>query len=294
MHARSIETAKQKLDLDHVHREAESKKQERRKKLTELRSHFKAILGQNQSLPEHMRLQPLVTHPLFHPGIDIFTKKITKKKFCIQMCYNTLSNRMKRCELPSQMKCLNCSHVADVDLTCVLGAGNQLPFPGGKWEIDGWESERSEERIGLGDREMQYRPAEAPWLVLSFLFSLTPLSKFLSRTKNFIFSLKCWGFFLTRSHSLSVSFNRILGSSVCDTVTVSAISSDHNVSTYSLIDLAKKLHQLKQQERVVQDSDPDTLDECSSKEEEETEVISDQSTGVCETTSSKILLSVTL
>ncbi|XP_077051647.1 cilia- and flagella-associated protein 44 [Siphateles boraxobius] len=54
--AYSIETAKQKLELDRMHKEAEERKQERRKKLAELQSRFQALLEQNQSLPEHIRL----------------------------------------------------------------------------------------------------------------------------------------------------------------------------------------------------------------------------------------------
>ncbi|XP_067282839.1 cilia- and flagella-associated protein 44 isoform X3 [Pseudorasbora parva] len=54
--AYSIETSKQKLELDRMHKEAEERKQERRKKLAELQSRFQALLEQNQSLPEHIRL----------------------------------------------------------------------------------------------------------------------------------------------------------------------------------------------------------------------------------------------
>ncbi|XP_039534946.1 cilia- and flagella-associated protein 44 isoform X2 [Pimephales promelas] len=54
--AYSIETAKQKLELDRMHKEAEERKQERRKNLAELQSQFQALLEQNQSLPEHIRL----------------------------------------------------------------------------------------------------------------------------------------------------------------------------------------------------------------------------------------------
>ncbi|KTG29183.1 hypothetical protein cypCar_00002686 [Cyprinus carpio] len=54
--AYSIETAKQKLELDRMHKEAEQRKQERRKRLAELQSRFQALLEQNQSLPEHIRL----------------------------------------------------------------------------------------------------------------------------------------------------------------------------------------------------------------------------------------------
>ncbi|KAK3541496.1 hypothetical protein QTP86_027240, partial [Hemibagrus guttatus] len=55
--AYSIETAKQKLESDRMLREAELRKQERRKRLTELRSCFKDLLQRNQSLPEHIHLQ---------------------------------------------------------------------------------------------------------------------------------------------------------------------------------------------------------------------------------------------
>lgn len=58
---RSIETAKQKLESDRLHREAESRKRERRKKLVELRNRFETLLQHNQSLPEHVRLQRSVT-----------------------------------------------------------------------------------------------------------------------------------------------------------------------------------------------------------------------------------------
>ncbi|XP_016341533.1 cilia- and flagella-associated protein 44-like, partial [Sinocyclocheilus anshuiensis] len=39
-----------------MHKEAEQRKQEWRKKLAELQSQFQALLEQNQSLPEHIRL----------------------------------------------------------------------------------------------------------------------------------------------------------------------------------------------------------------------------------------------
>ncbi|XP_073677561.1 cilia- and flagella-associated protein 44 [Garra rufa] len=54
--AYSIETAKQKLELDRMHKEAEQRKQERRKKLAELQSRFQALLEQNRSLPKHICL----------------------------------------------------------------------------------------------------------------------------------------------------------------------------------------------------------------------------------------------
>ncbi|KAL0968428.1 hypothetical protein UPYG_G00266720 [Umbra pygmaea] len=54
--AYSIETAKQKLEMDNMRREAELRKAERRKKLAELESQFKQLLQNNQSLPEHVRL----------------------------------------------------------------------------------------------------------------------------------------------------------------------------------------------------------------------------------------------
>ncbi|XP_041693955.1 cilia- and flagella-associated protein 44 isoform X1 [Coregonus clupeaformis] len=54
--AYSIETAKQKLEMDRMRREAEMRKVERRKKLAELQSQFKQLLEKNQGLPEHVRL----------------------------------------------------------------------------------------------------------------------------------------------------------------------------------------------------------------------------------------------
>ncbi|XP_060756825.1 cilia- and flagella-associated protein 44 [Neoarius graeffei] len=164
--AYSIETAKQKLDLDHVHREAESKKQERRKKLTELRSHFKAILGQNQSLPEHMRLQP--------------------SELELDCCFR------------EEVEKLTAESVREV-----------------RREL-AWETERHRIRL----QKLQ---------------------------------------------------ERFLGSAACDTVTVSAIRSDHKVSTYSLVTLPNKLHQLKEQERVPQDSGSVTPEQCRTKEEKETQ-----------------------
>ncbi|KAI4887997.1 hypothetical protein NFI96_034666, partial [Prochilodus magdalenae] len=55
--AYSIETAKQKLELERMQREAELRKQERRKKLQELQGQFQTLLQRNQGLPEHIRLQ---------------------------------------------------------------------------------------------------------------------------------------------------------------------------------------------------------------------------------------------
>ncbi|KAJ8375457.1 hypothetical protein SKAU_G00060370 [Synaphobranchus kaupii] len=55
--AYSIETAKQRTELDRMRREAEQRKEERRRKLVELQSQFKQLLHCNQSLPEHIRLQ---------------------------------------------------------------------------------------------------------------------------------------------------------------------------------------------------------------------------------------------
>ncbi|XP_034144335.1 cilia- and flagella-associated protein 44 isoform X2 [Esox lucius] len=54
--AYSIETAKQRLEMERTCREAEQRKAERRKKLAELQSQFKQLLQKNQSLPEHIRL----------------------------------------------------------------------------------------------------------------------------------------------------------------------------------------------------------------------------------------------
>ncbi|XP_029614593.1 cilia- and flagella-associated protein 44 isoform X1 [Salmo trutta] len=54
--AYSIETAKQKLEMDRMRREAEMRKVERRKMLAELQNQFKQLLEKNQGLPEHVRL----------------------------------------------------------------------------------------------------------------------------------------------------------------------------------------------------------------------------------------------
>ncbi|XP_076869601.1 cilia- and flagella-associated protein 44 isoform X2 [Brachyhypopomus gauderio] len=54
--AYSIETAKQRLELDRLQREADQRKQDRHRRLAELRSRFQALLQLNQSLPAHARL----------------------------------------------------------------------------------------------------------------------------------------------------------------------------------------------------------------------------------------------
>lgn len=53
----SIEMAKQKLEKDQLHREAELKVAETQKQLAELRRRFKKVLSENQSLPEHVCLK---------------------------------------------------------------------------------------------------------------------------------------------------------------------------------------------------------------------------------------------
>ncbi|XP_067268183.1 cilia- and flagella-associated protein 44 [Chanodichthys erythropterus] len=75
--AYSIETAKQKLELDRMHKEAEERKQERRKKLAELQSRFQALLEQNLSLPEHIRLHrsEFELDPRFHEEIERQTEE---------------------------------------------------------------------------------------------------------------------------------------------------------------------------------------------------------------------------
>ncbi|MBN3326680.1 CFA44 protein, partial [Atractosteus spatula] len=54
--AYSIETAKQKSEMDRMRREAEERRAGRRRKLSELEKEFRQLLLQNQSLPEHVRL----------------------------------------------------------------------------------------------------------------------------------------------------------------------------------------------------------------------------------------------
>ncbi|KAK2814871.1 hypothetical protein Q7C36_023137 [Tachysurus vachellii] len=56
--ADSIETAKQKQEFNRRLQAAELSKQERRKRIGELRIQFKALKELNQSLPEHVRLKP--------------------------------------------------------------------------------------------------------------------------------------------------------------------------------------------------------------------------------------------
>ncbi|XP_041088697.1 cilia- and flagella-associated protein 44 isoform X2 [Polyodon spathula] len=54
--AYSIETAKQKTEMDKMLKEAEEKKASKRKKLIELQNDFKQLLLKNKKLPEHVRL----------------------------------------------------------------------------------------------------------------------------------------------------------------------------------------------------------------------------------------------
>ncbi|KAM6987466.1 LOW QUALITY PROTEIN: cilia- and flagella-associated protein 44-like [Tautogolabrus adspersus] len=71
----SIETAKQKLEKDRVHREAELYVAAKRKKLAELRKKFEQVLKVNNSLPEHVRLTPeeLQLSPRFAEHIERVT-----------------------------------------------------------------------------------------------------------------------------------------------------------------------------------------------------------------------------
>ncbi|XP_062376877.1 cilia- and flagella-associated protein 44 [Sardina pilchardus] len=54
--AYSIETAKQKVVMERLRREAEQRKTQRRKKLAELQQSFQQLLEQNDDLPAHVRL----------------------------------------------------------------------------------------------------------------------------------------------------------------------------------------------------------------------------------------------
>lgn len=109
--------------------------------------------------------------------------------------------------------------------------------------------------------------------------SLTQVSEQCSEVR---FSLLTVALFLTHPHCLSISFHRFLDSVVCDTVTVSAIRSDHKVSTYRLIALPNKLHQLKGKREATQHSGPAAQEQCGPKEQKETraDVITGQSTSV--------------
>ncbi|TSK98448.1 Cilia- and flagella-associated protein 44 [Bagarius yarrelli] len=156
--------AKQKLELDRMIREAELRKQERRKKLAELRKRFEALLQQNQSLPAHIRLQPseLELDRCFRDEIERQTAEKVKE------------------------------------------ARRELA----------WETEKY--RIGL--RKLQERFSD---------------------------------------------------SVVCDTVTVSAIRSDHKVSTYRLLVLPNKLIQQKEQEVVCQLSAPASQEQGGFREQKD-------------------------
>ncbi|XP_046733325.1 cilia- and flagella-associated protein 44 isoform X1 [Silurus meridionalis] len=162
--AYSIETAKQKLELDRLHQEAESRKQERRKQLVELQTQFKALLELNQSLPEHVRLQR-----------------------------------------------------SDLELDCRF-----------REEAERWAAEQVREvRKELALESERHR------------IGLQKLQE------------------------------RFLDHLVCDTVTVSAIRSDHKVSTYRLVALSSKFHQMKEKERATPHPGPCAPDQSGPKEQKE-------------------------
>lgn len=56
----SIEDAKQKAEHDKMMREAEARKQEVRRIITQLRRQFKKLLERNHELPPHLRLDTMV------------------------------------------------------------------------------------------------------------------------------------------------------------------------------------------------------------------------------------------
>ncbi|XP_062841766.1 cilia- and flagella-associated protein 44 isoform X2 [Trichomycterus rosablanca] len=147
--AYSIETAKQKLESDRMLREAEVRKQERRKTLAELRSRFQVVLQENESLPEHVRLQ--------------------RTELELDHRFREDAERMTAEKVEEVRKEL------------------------------AWEEEKH--RIGLRKLQARFRDAV-----------------------------------------------------VCDTVMVVAIESDHKVSTYRLLALSSKFHQLKDQSQAAQES----------------------------------------
>ncbi|KAF5894355.1 cilia- and flagella-associated protein 44 [Clarias magur] len=163
--AYSIETAKQKSEVDRLQWEAKLRKQERRNKLIKLRRRFNALLQENLTLPERIRLprSELEFDRRFHEEVTRSTAEKVEK--------------VKR-ELA-------------------------------------WETEKN--RIGL-----------------------------------------------QKLH------DRFLGSVICDTLTVSAIKSDHKVSTYKLVALASKRHEPKEQVRVEQRFDHASQDRSSAKEQKDT------------------------
>jgi len=57
----SIEDAKQKAEHDKMMREAEERKQEVRRIITQLRRQFKKLLEKNHELPTHLRLNAVVS-----------------------------------------------------------------------------------------------------------------------------------------------------------------------------------------------------------------------------------------
>jgi len=57
----SIEDAKQKSEHDKMMREAERRKLEVRTVIAQLRRQFKKLLERNNELPEHLRLNPMVS-----------------------------------------------------------------------------------------------------------------------------------------------------------------------------------------------------------------------------------------
>ncbi|XP_056336376.1 cilia- and flagella-associated protein 44 [Danio aesculapii] len=75
--AYSIETAKQKLELERVCAEAERRKQQRRARLEELQRSFQELLKENQRLPQHTRLHrsEFELDPLFLQQLEMQTEQ---------------------------------------------------------------------------------------------------------------------------------------------------------------------------------------------------------------------------
>ncbi|KPP67019.1 cilia- and flagella-associated protein 44-like [Scleropages formosus] len=155
--AYSIEMAKQRMELDRLHRVAEQRKAERRMKLADLQKQFKHLLQKNEKLPEHVRLQPVVLNP--NP----------------------------RCP-------------------CVVRITMEL-------ELDKRFREETEQQIAQNIREAR---KELAWEGERYRIGLRKLEE------------------------------RFRDSLESDTVTVVALQSQHKISTYRLLALACKFHQLKQ------------------------------------------------
>ncbi|KAK6486478.1 cilia- and flagella-associated protein 44-like [Huso huso] len=93
--AYSIETAKQKTEMDKMLKEAEEKKASKRKKLIELQNDFKQLLLKNKKLPEHVRLDRAEFE--LDPRIREETERLTAQR--IRLVCKELAWEQEKCRI---------------------------------------------------------------------------------------------------------------------------------------------------------------------------------------------------